>query len=50
VVWVLIAAALVSVALGELVDGTAIIAIVVLNALILRHCEICCDPGTSAYG
>ncbi|MCC7259278.1 MAG: cation-translocating P-type ATPase [Gammaproteobacteria bacterium] len=34
VIWVLIGAALVSVALGEAVDGAAIIAIVVLNAII----------------
>src|SRR5712692_7715000 len=34
VIWVLIGAALVSVALGEVVDGLAIIAIVVLNAAI----------------
>jgi Ca2+-transporting ATPase len=34
VIWVLIGAAAVSIALGELVDGSAILAIVVLNALI----------------
>jgi Ca2+-transporting ATPase len=34
VIWVLIAAALVSAALGETIDGAAIIAIVVLNAVI----------------
>ena len=34
VIWVLIGAALVSTALGELIDGLAIIAIVLLNALI----------------
>jgi Ca2+-transporting ATPase len=34
VIWVLICAALVSAALGELIDGIAIIAIVVLNAVI----------------
>jgi P-type Ca2+ transporter type 2C len=34
VIWVLIGAALISVALGEVVDGVAILAIVVLNALI----------------
>jgi Ca2+-transporting ATPase len=34
VIWVLIAAALVSVALGERVDGIAIIAIVILNATV----------------
>jgi Ca2+-transporting ATPase len=34
VIWVLIGAALVSVALGELVDGMAILAIVLLNAVI----------------
>src|SRR5262245_45712519 len=34
VIWVLIGAALVSVALGEVVDGIAILAIVVLNAVI----------------
>ncbi len=34
VVWVLIGAALVSVALGEIVDGSAILAILALNALI----------------
>jgi magnesium-transporting ATPase (P-type) len=34
VIWVLIGAALVSAALGEVVDGIAILAIVVLNALI----------------
>jgi P-type Ca2+ transporter type 2C len=34
VIWVLIGAALVSVALGEVVDGLAIVAIVVLNAVI----------------
>src|SRR5260221_14620601 len=34
VIWVLIGAALVSAALGELIDGVAIIAIVVLNAVI----------------
>ena len=34
VIWVLIGAALVSVALGEVVDGVAILAIVVLNAVI----------------
>ena len=34
VIWVLIGAALVSAALGELIDGIAIIAIVVLNAVI----------------
>ena len=34
VIWVLIGAAIVSIALGELIDGSAILAIVVLNALI----------------
>ena len=34
VIWLLIGAALVSAAVGELVDGTAILAIVLLNALI----------------
>jgi Ca2+-transporting ATPase len=34
VIWVLIGAALISVALGEVVDGVAILAIVVLNAVI----------------
>jgi Ca2+-transporting ATPase len=34
VIWVLIGAALISVALGEVVDGIAILAIVVLNAVI----------------
>src|SRR4029450_11981807 len=34
VIWVLIGAALVSVALGEVVDGLAILAIVVLNAVL----------------
>jgi Ca2+-transporting ATPase len=34
VIWVLIAAALVSVALGERIDGAAIIAIVILNAIV----------------
>ena len=34
VIWVLIGAALVSVALGEVVDGSAILAIVVLNAVL----------------
>src|SRR5215470_16651005 len=34
VIWVLIGAALVSVALGEVVDGIAILAIVILNAVI----------------
>ena len=34
VIWVLIGAALVSAALGELIDGIAIIAIVILNAVI----------------
>jgi Ca2+-transporting ATPase len=34
VIWVLIAAALISIALGERLDGAAIIAIVVLNALV----------------
>src|SRR5215813_3999068 len=34
VIWVLIGAALVSVALGEVVDGIAILAIVVLNAVL----------------
>jgi Ca2+-transporting ATPase len=34
VVWVLIGAALVSVVLGEVVDGIAILAIVLLNAMI----------------
>ena len=34
VIWVLIGAALISVALGEVVDGVAILAIVLLNALI----------------
>src|SRR5215510_6666561 len=34
VIWVLIGAALVSTALGEVVDGIAILAIVVLNAVI----------------
>jgi magnesium-transporting ATPase (P-type) len=34
VIWVLIGAALVSVALGEVVDGMAILAIVLLNAII----------------
>src|SRR5262245_66107374 len=34
VIWVLIGAALLSVALGEVVDGVAMLAIVVLNALI----------------
>src|SRR5713101_1847913 len=36
VIWVLIGAALVSVALGEMVDGVAILAIVLLNAVIDR--------------
>src|SRR5207249_5181058 len=34
VIWVLLGAALVSVALGEVIDGMAIVAIVVLNAVI----------------
>jgi len=34
VIWVLIAAALVSVALGERIDGAAILAIVILNAIV----------------
>ena len=34
VIWVLVGAALVSIALGEIVDGSAILAIIVLNALI----------------
>src|SRR4029450_9960995 len=34
VIWVLIGAALISVALGEVVDGIAILAIVVLNAVL----------------
>jgi Ca2+-transporting ATPase len=34
VIWVLIGAALLSLALGELVDGSAILAIIILNALI----------------
>jgi len=34
VIWVLIGAALVSVVLGEVVDGIAILAIVLLNAMI----------------
>src|SRR5215471_6753652 len=34
VIWVLIGAALVSVALGEVIDGLAIVTIVVLNAAI----------------
>ena len=34
VIWVLIAAAAVSIALGERLDGIAIIAIVILNAVV----------------
>lgn len=51
VIWVLIGAAVVSAALGEFVDGTAIIAIVLLNALnsgFVRDVEVALGSEASA--